>query len=282
MRDVSSAGPRAKCLVLLATYNGERFLDDQIRSIEAQDLSTIDILASDDGSADGTLQILEGWRERWPKGVFEIAQGPKEGFAGNFRSLALRAPFDVDYVAFSDQDDVWDADKISTAISRLLEQPAASASLYFSRTRLVDENGRTIGTSPLFLRPPSFRNAIVQSIGGGNTVMLNRGGFELFRESARRTGFVTHDWWSYLVCSGAGGTVYYDAKPHISYRQHGANLVGQNTSVSARIDRLVQLLAGRLSRWTDTNLEALQARWDLLSPEAQEAIEALRRVVSIR
>ena len=85
--------------------------------------------------------------------------------------------------------------------------------------------------SPLFRRPPSFRNALVQSLAGGNTMVLNRPARDLVALASRRARFVSHDWWAYLLVTGAGGAVHYSAKPLVRYRQHAHNLVGANTSL---------------------------------------------------
>jgi glycosyltransferase involved in cell wall biosynthesis len=268
------AAPDFSVSILLATYEGARFLGEQLASIAAQTVPRVDLYASDDGSTDGTPALLAEWQQRWTKGRFVRLEGPRRGFAENFRSL-MQLELDTDYVAFSDQDDIWDPDKLEAAIARLGgtdDRPR----LYVSRTRLVDEHGGPMGHSPLFRRPPGFRNALVQNIGGGNTAVLNRAGFALVRESARRTRFVSHDWWCYILVTGAGGEVIYDPAAHIAYRQHPANAVGRNTGWIARLLRLRALLAGRFARWTEENLQALECCCDLLSREAADTIAALR------
>lgn len=261
--------------ILLATFEGEAFIDEQIESLSAQQgLGRIDVIVSDDGSKDGTPERLTAWTKQWTRGSFEVVEGPRRGFAENFRSLIITTSIDADFVAYCDQDDVWDADKLAAAI-RVLAPAGNEPGLYLSRTRLIDAKGRPAGYSPLFSRPPDFRNALVQSIGGGNTIVLNRAGFALVQESARRTGFVSHDWWSYIIVSGAGGRVIYDPIPHIGYRQHGGNLVGRNTGLWASAQRLGYVLKGRFARWTDQNLEGLRLCRDLLTPEAAALCDRL-------
>lgn len=264
------------CAVLMATYNGLAFIDEQLVTIAAQSgVGRIDMVISDDGSSDGTLEKLNEWERHWTRGAFRIVRGPAQGFAENFRSLLVAVEADADYVAFSDQDDIWDPDKLSAAILRLAPIGESRPAVYFSRTRTVDALGMETGFSPLFERPPGFRNAIVQSIGGGNTTVLNRRGFALVAESARRTGFVTHDWWSYLMVSAAGGEVIYDPVPHIGYRQHGSNLVGTNTGMAARLLRLRQLLKGRFAGWTSQNLAGLDLCDDLIGTDARATLQAM-------
>ena len=146
------------------------------------------------------------------------------------------------------------------------------------RTRLIEEEGALLGYSPLFQKPPSFRNAIVQSIGGGNTVILNARAFDMVARSAARTGFVSHDWWCYMLISGAGGVAIYDPVPKILYRQHASNLVGSNTGLKARARRIGMMLTGRFQAWNDVNLAALAACDDMLSEDCRHVIRQFGRM----
>jgi len=265
-------------VILLATYNGGRFLDEQLESLARQSVERVDIRVSDDGSTDGTLRLLDGWAARWTKGHFVIDAGPKGGFSENFRALALSRLGAFDYVAFCDQDDIWEPDKLAAAIAALDANSADRPAVYFSRTSLVDSDGTPIGYSHLFMRPPSFGNALTQSIGGGNTMVFNRKGFAIYAESARRSPFLFHDWWGYLIVSGAGGYVHYDTTPRIRYRQHTANQLGSDMSPKARLRRLGKLFQGGLRDWNDRNLQSLEASADLLSPEAMALTGEFRAI----
>ncbi|MFD2237494.1 glycosyltransferase family 2 protein [Aureimonas populi] len=259
--------------ILLGTYNGARFLREQLRSLEEQTHPAIDILASDDGSSDGTRAILEEAARSWGKGCFSIVDGPGRGFSENYRSLILDPAIDAPYVAFCDQDDIWLPDKLSHALQTIASLAKdGQACLYGSRTRTIDEEGHEIGLSPLFYRPPSFRNAIVQSLAGGNTMVMNRRAFGILAESCRRTDFVSHDWWTYLIVSGAGGIVHYDPEPRLLYRQHGNNVVGANNSLRARIVRVRFLLRGGFASWMTRNLRGLELCADLLDEDARATL----------
>jgi glycosyltransferase involved in cell wall biosynthesis len=267
-----------KVAVLLATFNGARFLQEQIESLARQAITNLDVYVSDDGSSDDTLVLLEKWRNSWVKGSFTLYEGPSIGFSGNFRSLLTRVNSDADYVAFSDQDDIWFPNKLGDAISELATVRPQRAALYCGRTRLIDEQGNNVGMSPLFSRPPNFRNALLQNIGGGNTMVMNRLAFSIVAETARRTEFVSHDWWTYIVISGVGGVVIYDPQPHISYRQHRLNLVGGNDSWPARFKRLTLALAGAAAEWNSSNVAALERCIDLLDPDALAALDDFKRL----
>lgn len=263
----------------MGVYNGGRFIDEQISSIANQTLKHIDIWASDDGSQDSSIEQLRAHGQSWSRGRFEILSGPGKGYAENYRSMMQMPEIEADYFAFSDQDDYWHDDKLEVAIQHLEPLGNKRPVLYCGRTRLVDVQGEDIGFSPLFEREPGFRNAIVQSIAGGNTMVANRAAWKLLSESAQRTGFVSHDWWSYLIVSGAGGEVIYDPVPSIKYRQHGGNVIGDNVRWRSRLLRIRRLFEGQFFRWNERNLDGLNKCLDLLSDDAQGV---LREFESIR
>jgi glycosyltransferase involved in cell wall biosynthesis len=258
--------------VLLATFNGARFLDAQLRSVIAQNWPAIDIIASDDSSTDDTLELLHSWRNLWNKGSFTITSGHHRGFAGNFRKLLAEAEIDADYIAFCDQDDIWLSDKTKVAVAALNEH-AARPALYCARTVITDVDDRQISRSTLFRKTPDFANALVQSIGGGNTMVMNRPAYELLREAAQRTEFVSHDWFAYLIISGAGGKVIYSETPHVRYRQHETNMIGSNLGLQAQVSRVRFALGGRYMRWNSLNMRALAACRDMLTPDAQDKFD---------
>lgn len=259
--------------ILLATYNGEDFIDAQLASIENQKFQSINILVSDDGSTDATLEILDTWKRKWKKGYFKILTGPKNGFSENFRFLINSLTTQNTLVAFSDQDDVWHSDKLKNAFEKLKASEGNTQTMYCSRSRLIDAKGKELGYSPLFCKKPSFGNALVQSLAGGNTIVLNFPAFELLRESASRTQFYSHDWWCYQIITGSGGRVIYDSEPQIDYRQHGNNIFGQNKGAFAKWSRISGLLSGDFSKWIDINLSALTKCQDLLLVEHVDLIK---------
>jgi len=253
--------------VLLATFNGARFLDAQLRSVIAQDWPSIDVHASDDSSTDGTTDLLGSWQTIWNKGRFSVTTGERRGFAGNFRKLLAESDVDAEYVAFCDQDDIWLSDKTRVAVAAI-DQHGSRPALYCARTVITDVDDQEVSLSTLFRRTPDFANALVQSIGGGNTMVMNRAAYDLLREAARRTEFVSHDWFAYLIIAGAGGKVIYSETPHVRYRQHDANLIGSNLGFQARINRARFALSGRYVGWNNLNMSALAACRDLLTPDA--------------
>ncbi len=259
--------------VLLCTYNGEAFIEQQLDSIQNQTHQHISVYASDDGSTDETLNILKKYQAQWHKGDFKIYDGPRKGFMANFLSLVCSTQIPDSYYTFADQDDIWALDKLSHALTLLQAETQQDPVVYCSRTELIDADGVNIGYSPIFTRKPSFANALVQSIGGGNTMVLNPTAVRLMREASIGQTIISHDWWAYLVVTGAGGKILYDKKPTTLYRQHGGNLVGTNIGLPAKLLRAKQLLNGHFYEWNNVNIKALQSVKQLLTKENTEIFE---------
>jgi hypothetical protein len=246
----------ARIAILLGTRDGAAFLRDQLRSIADQSHQNWFLVVSDDGSRDATRQILAQFAATRPQRVV-VRDGPQRGVTANFLSLAADPAIDAEFFAFSDQDDVWHADKLSRAVTCLTTAPQGVPALYCGRTELMTEDGRCYGLSPLFRRPPSFGNALVQSLGGANTMVFNRAAKRLV-EAAGAPNVVLHDWWLYQLVSAAGGAVFYDPQPMLKYRQHPDNLIGSNQGGRARVVRIRLMLGGRFRDWNETNLAALR------------------------
>ena len=254
-----------KVVILLATYNGDRFLDDQLGSFAQQRHANWELVVSDDGSTDRSLALLDRFRQNAAQSV-SVVSGPGSGFWRNFLSL-LQRQTSGDYFALSDQDDIWLPDKLVNAVRFLKTVDPAVPAVYFTRTQLIDDDNRVIGLSRLFLRPPGFRNALVQNIGGGNTMVLNRAAYALLNAVPPDIEIVSHDWWIYQVVTGAGGVARYDPEPGLQYRQHGQNIVGSNLGLAARLSRLQAMMAGRVVSWNDVNVAALNRIRHLLTPD---------------
>lgn len=262
-----------KVAVLLCTMQGQHFLAEQLNSIATQSHPSWAIWASDDGSDDHTHAILEYYQSHWGEDRISIHAGPAEGSTANFLSLSCRVDIDADYFAYADQDDVWESDKLERAVDWLHSIPPDVPALYGSRTLLVDARNQHIGYSPLFERAPDFRNALVQSIAGGNTMVFNRAARDLLRRAGENVSAVTHDWWAYMLVTGCGGRVHYDPYPTVRYRQHGGNQFGSNISLRAHLERARLLLRGRFRGWVDANVKALQGVRHMMTPENQRVLD---------
>lgn len=257
--------------ILLCTYNGAKYLAEQLDSFETQTHKHWRVWASDDGSTDETLAILRQYQQKWGAQRLTILEGPRAGSTANFMSLAYNQTISADHYAFSDQDDIWENDKLARALAWLTTLPAAKPALYCTRTRLVDEHNKDIGFSQLFKRPPAFANALMQNIAGGNTMVFNSAMRSILGDAAPEV--VIHDWWLYLAATACGAEVKYDPYPSLRYRQHQGNLIGMNISWQARGKRIRQLLGGHYRSWADRNLAALQSISAYITPTNQDLLQ---------
>jgi glycosyltransferase involved in cell wall biosynthesis len=269
--DRADASPRV--VILLGAKDGARFLRDQLCSFARQLHKNWALIVSDDGSRDASRDIVARFAAGLEQPV-SLGDGPGKGVCANFLSLAADPTIEGDYFAFSDQDDVWYDDKLTRALAWLSAVPPAVPALYFGRTELITADGRPCGFSPLFTRPPLFRNALVQNMAGGNTMVFNRAAKKLL-EAAGTLDVVLHDWWVYQLVSAAGGEVHYDAEPVLRYRQHDDNLLGSNRGWRAALDRLRMMLHGRFREWNDKNIAALRRLpAHLITPENRAVLDA--------
>jgi len=261
--------------VFLCTKDGERFLNKQLESFLNQTHKNISIVASDDGSVDKTVSILEGFKNQQSSIPLEIKVGPKEGVAKNFLNQIWESVNNSEFYAFSDQDDIWEKDKLERAIKYLNRVEQNVPALYCSRTRLIDKDDRAIGYSHLYTEQPSFANAIVQNIGGGNTMVMNKGAFALIQQTPNDINIVLHDWWAYMLITGVGGYVFYDEEHSVNYRQHERNQVGANQSFAARMYRIWLLITGEFRKWNNGNLKGLNELKQCLTDNNKEIYEKI-------
>ncbi|MDB5861447.1 MAG: hypothetical protein JWQ76_5136 [Ramlibacter sp.] len=269
--------------VLLATYNGARHVAQQWASIEAQEGVRVVLHVADDASTDGTPQLLEQLAARRSGAVIDVQwlhAPPRRSATGSFMLLLAQAVErfpDLAWLAFSDQDDIWLPAKLARGVATLADAPAGQPALYGARTLIVDEDNRELAPSELFRQPPCFRNAVAQSIMGGNTMVMNGAAARLVARSAGMP-LQAHDWFSYQLVSGAGGKVHYDPQPFVRYRQHGNNQVGSNIGWRATLNRLRRMFFGRhYTEWNDKHVAALRARAEVLTSANRDILEAFHQ-----
>lgn len=260
--------------ILLALYNGAKNIEAQLQSFIRQSHTHWSLIISDDGSTDAGPDIIRQFCGDHPEHKIRLIEGPKQGYVKNFLSLIDTADIDTDFISLSDQDDVWLEDKLERAIVHLDKLEANTPALYGSRTMVCDDTLKTKSLTTLFKRPPSFQNALVQNIIGGNTMVINQQALRMLKEITQfSTGTTCHDWWIYQMVSGVGGTVIYDTKPSLMYRQHAGNLIGANTTTLASLARLNLILNNRFKTWNGQNISALVACKDWLTPDNRAVLD---------
>ncbi len=207
-----------KVQILMSTYNGERFLAEQIESLLRQTWGNLEILIRDDGSKDKTPDILREFGAKY-NNIIVYLEG-NQGVSRSFFELLRKS--DADYVAFCDQDDIWLEEKIEVAVGRL--QKEKGPALYCSNKILVDSKGNIMDKQDGRRRVPGFGNAVVECICTGCTAVMNREMADIIKARTPQRA-ILHDWWSYLVASYVGKVIF-DEGAYIKYRQHGGNVVG--------------------------------------------------------
>lgn len=216
----------------MSTYNGERFLNEQLASISSQDYKDFFLFVRDDGSIDQTTKILNDWQKRIK---LQWYQGENLGPSQSFFDLLVNSP-EADFYAFCDQDDVWSKDKIGIAVKSL--EKCRGFAMYFSRPQLADSYLNPI-ESPDFNVIPSIEESIVKSVVTGCTLVINK---KLRDEIVKYipTQVLMHDSWIYKVCMCLGGTAIYDSNYHILYRQHDNNVMGLKNNYKNIIFRRIR------------------------------------------
>lgn len=213
-----------RVLVLLSTYNGEKYIKEQLESLYSQEGVSLSLLVRDDGSCDSTCSLLDV-EQKAGRLTWYAGENLKPAFS--FWNLLKNAP-DSPYYAFCDQDDVWDNDKLKVAVDKLASAGDVPA-LYFCQTRLVDASLNEIESvkiSPLL----TYDEALIYHFVTGCTVVMNTAMRDVLLRYT--PAFIPmHDMWSYVVAQAVGAKIFFDPNPHISYRQHDNNVLGMKTSL---------------------------------------------------
>lgn len=254
--------------IILGYFNGEAYIADQLQSILKQSHQALHIFIFDDQSSNPFIfDTVKLDAEQYAK--ISIAVRPENiGFSNNYLHALASIDEAFEYFAFSDQDDVWRPRKLEKAIAALSDISPDIPALYCARTEIVDTSCKhVLGCSPIFRKPPCFANALVQNMGGGNTMVFNKAARDVIVASLLNSTVVSHDWWCYQIVTGVGGTVVYDPAPCLKYRRHANNLMGDNIGWSARFLRICRLLQGHFRIWNDTNLKALAEHKHLLTAD---------------
>jgi glycosyltransferase involved in cell wall biosynthesis len=215
-----------KVFILLSTFNGEKYLDNQLESIWSQIGVTPEVYVTDDGSTDDTISILKKWEKIGLIKKIDLVNG--RGASKNFLSM-LYAVKDLLPVAFSDQDDIWEPNKLKLQLEMTTKK---GPRLSCSRRTHIDENGTVIGASKRITKEVIWRNAIIENIAYGNTIFLNQEGVGLAK-SFRNLDVFHYDSWLYLLFSVCGNVDYLD-EPLTKYRIHYQNSIGIRKSLSLR------------------------------------------------
>lgn len=229
-----------KVCVLLSTYNGDNYLEEQLKSLINQQNVEIQILVRDDGSSDNTIDILNEWQNN---GKLNWYSGANLGPGGSFMDLLFKTP-EADYFAFCDQDDVWLPNKLSLSINKMLEcenKFPLKPVLIHTDMKIVDDSLNVISSS--FWKYSGLRPDILKTFSylsvcngvNGCTILLNGIAKKLICDKYIPQKYIIHDVISALTVSYNDGIIDYVEEPTVLYRQHITNVVGAKAYGKSRL-----------------------------------------------
>lgn len=278
-----------KVLVLLSSYNGESFLNEQLDSIFAQEGVIVHVLIRDDGSSDNTTKLI---RERIEQGEnITLIEGKNLGFAMSFMALVNEAYNYINefgFFAFCDQDDVWLPKKLSSAVSMLKEKRLPNKpNLYWSNFTLVDGNlhpfkAPKTGNNELqmvtntYIPTMTKPTILVRYFMLGCTMVFDKNMVDFVYLHQPQNKITMHDLWLSQTAIFFGNVIY-DPRSFLLYRQHGNNAAGYNNSKSARLRRLIKSFKTYERRhFREINAKNLLSAYDdVLSPDDRELISTV-------
>lgn len=232
-----------KLAVLLSSYNGEKYIKEQIESILSQQLVDYQLvlIIRDDGSKDGTVNIIKEVQKNNPN--IDLIIGNNIGFVASFFELMKRANNNFDYYALSDQDDVWKKDKLQRAIDKLEKYEPTKVQLYQAASLPVDEHLHPLSRPYCPKRKQTLYNTIIQNISAGHTYVFNQALLDKALDGLDVNQIYMHDSFLTNIAEIFHG-LHYDPFPSTLYRQHSSNRLGEDDSffgwVRQRVERITK------------------------------------------
>lgn len=209
-----------KILVLIATYNGEKYIEEQLVSILNQKNVEVDILISDDSSTDNTLNIIKQYISN---NRIKIISGKFGSPQKNFYNLINNADIeDYDYFALSDQDDVWMEEKLEKAIEKISNYDNTTPVIYYGSAIKVDEKLNKLKSNYVGYEVKEISEVLVASTAQGCTIVMNKKLMMLLRNNETSTDMM-HDGWIHKTCLILNGVSIFDPVPYMYYRIHNSN-----------------------------------------------------------
>lgn len=206
-----------KVAILLSTYNGEKYLREQIDSILNQTYQNFELIVRDDGSKDSTVEIIKEYMEKSDK--ITLMVGKNLGFIKSFFELLKHS--DADYFSFADQDDIWLPNKIELAVNSLNKLDDTKPNMAFSNVDYYDTEMNFMGNGDSKGKKPSFLNSLYECINQGMTMVINKTTRDYIVKNIPEKCFF-HDWWTYMICTAFGNVVQDDVVT-VKYRRAKTN-----------------------------------------------------------
>lgn len=272
-----------KVAILLSTYNGEKYVREQLTSFLNQTYRNIEIIIRDDGSKDGTIKILEKYVNTHKN--IKLVKGKNLGFIKSFFELLKLG--NADYYAYADQDDIWLPNKIELAVNSLNNLDNEKPNMAFSNVDYHDVEMNFMGHGEEH-KTYSFTNSLYECVSQGMTMVINQKARDMILDNIP-TECMFHDWWTYMICSGMGNIAYDDVVT-VKYRRDKKNatvegqgffailmwriknLFGKNGFIKIRIQQL-EFKKNFYNKISDENKKVL----DIFVQEKYNFFKALRK-----
>lgn len=206
-----------KVAVIMSTYNGEKYIREQLDSILNQTYENIELVVRDDGSKDKTVKIVEAYQKK--HGNIKLITGKNLGFMKSFFELLNLV--EADYYSYADQDDVWLPNKIELAVNSLDKLDDSKPNMAFSNSDYYDIQMNFMHEGDNKNKKPSFLNSLYECISQGMTMVINKTARDYIINNVPKKCFF-HDWWTYMICTGMGNVAHDDVVT-VKYRRAKTN-----------------------------------------------------------
>lgn len=249
-----------KINILLSAYNGEKYIAEQIQSLQEQTVKDWTLWVRDDGSSDKTCEIVESFHndER-----IKLIKGENVGVIKSF--FALLKQETADYYFFCDQDDVWLPEKLELTLKEAGQHDNHSPNLYYTDLKVVNQELQVLSESMIKSQSDHANTQLVQELTEntvtGCTMMINHALAEIWQDT---DDVIMHDWYLAVAAAAKGKLIYID-RPTMLYRQHADNVLGART------------LTKRIRNWTN---HWLRKYWWLINSSQRQAGKLLSSELS--
>ncbi|MGF2142106.1 glycosyltransferase [Vagococcus fluvialis] len=251
----------------MSTYNGEKYLEEQLNSIFQQKGVKVSVLVRDDGSSDSTLNILEKFKELGHLLDYYIEENV--GACSSFLRMLKKKDISTsnyDYYAFSDQDDIWLENKLYIAVNRLETLNDGKPKLYYGSAIVV--NNSLVPLSNLIIRDIKNKNDVLfRNRAQGSTMVFNEELKKLIIKNEKNDKIIMHDWWINLISEYTGTEIIKDKTPYLMYRQHENNVIGVEVSNFSRLYHRIQVI---FSKSSNERLRMLVFFYEIFSEELSD------------
>lgn len=255
--------------VVMSTYNGEKYLKEQLDSILNQTYKDIEIIIRDDGSKDSTCSIIEEYMKKYSN--IKLEKGENLGFLKSFYKL-LEIVDGYDYYAYADQDDYWEKEKIEKLVNKLESKDNNKPNMGFSDSDYYD-NELNFSQTGDRNRTYSFINSLVECVSQGMTMMINKKARDIIITKKSEKGFF-HDQWTYMICSSMGNIVYVQ-EPLVRYRRLRESVTAEGRGfiyvIKWRIKKLV--LGDGFKKFKNQILDFKRLFYNDVSEENQKLLD---------